>query len=217
VKSDEKAPDFPNVCVRSRFKRGHRGAFICGIFLLRGAGSLVNVRVSVNWKGGMRMPEDHADEKAKGGAGEANASAVLARVELDELSGEQRTALEMLVGGKSLAETARTVGVARSTIYEWLKKDAGFRAAYNQWHEMMKESCRSRLKMMLDKATSAVEKALDAGDSKAAIALLKGMGMIEKEQERSTDARDVARENSTKVRRKRAKLIGEEMMAEFGA
>jgi predicted DNA-binding protein YlxM (UPF0122 family) len=163
------------------------------------------------------MPEDHADEKAKGGAGEANASAVLARVELDELSGEQRTALEMLVGGKSLAETARTAGVARSTIYEWLKKDAGFRAAYNQWHEMMKESCRSRLKMMLDKATSAVEKALDAGDSKAAIALLKGMGMIEKEQERSTDARDVARENSTKVRRKRAKLIGEEMMAEFGA
>jgi transposase-like protein len=140
----------------------------------------------------------------------------LARMDLDELSGEQRTAMELLLGGKSLAETARTVGVSRNAVYRWLKNDAAFRAAYNQWHEAMKESCRSRLKMMLDKATSAVEKALEAGDAKAAMALLKGMGMIEKEDERNTEADELATESATKTRRRRAKLRSDEMGAEFG-
>ena len=106
--------------------------------------------------------------------------------------------------------------MARSTIYEWLRHDPVFQAAYNQWHEAMKESCRSRLKMMLDKATSAVEKALEAGDAKAAMALLKGMGMIEKEDERNTEADELATESATKTRRRRAKLRSDEMGAEFG-
>ena len=141
----------------------------------------------------------------------------IARVAMDELSGVQRTAMESLLMGKSVAETARETGVTRGTIYEWLKRDAAFQAAYNQWHEMMKESCRSRLMTMMDKAASAVEKALEAGDVRPALALLKGMGMISREEERSTEAQDVATENSTKRKRKRAKLVTEEMMAEFGA
>jgi transposase-like protein len=154
---------------------------------------------------------DGAEKPA--GAGETTA---IARAEMDALSGVQRIAMEALLTGKSVAETARESGVTRGTIYQWLKRDAAFQAAYNQWHEMMKESCRSRL-MMMDKAASAVEKALEAGDVKPALALLKGMGMISREEERSTEAHDVAKENSTKQKRKRAKLVTEEMMAEFGA
>lgn len=140
----------------------------------------------------------------------------IARVGMDALPAVQRKAMESLLTGTSLAETARTAGVARSTIYEWLKRDAAFQAAYNQWHEMMKEGCRSRLMTMMDKAASAVEKALEAGDVRPALALLKGMGMISREEERSTEVQDVAKENSTKQKRKRAKLVSEEMMAEFG-
>jgi predicted DNA-binding protein YlxM (UPF0122 family) len=140
----------------------------------------------------------------------------LARVEMDELTGEQRTAMELLLAGKSLAETARTAGVSRNAVYRWLKNDAAFKAIYNEWHEAMKESCRSRLKMMLDKATSAVEKALEAGDARSALALLKGMGMIEKEGERSTEVDEVARENATKNKQRKTKLFNDEMSAEFG-
>ncbi len=42
----------------------------------------------------------------------------------------------------------------------------------------MRESSRSRLLMLTDKATEAVEKALESGDAKTAMQLLKAMGML---------------------------------------
>ncbi len=136
---------------------------------------------------------------------------------MEGLAAKQRTAMETLVAGGSVTEAARSCGVSRTTIYQWLKHDATFQAAYNQWHEMMEQSCRSRLKMMLDKASSALEKALEGGDAKAALQLLKGMGMIRaNEEEKSTVAEEVERENQIK-RRSRAKLASDEMFADFGA
>src|SRR5579872_2546931 len=96
----------------------------------------------------------------------------------EDLPVEQRTALELLLLGKSMAETARESGVSRGTVYNWLKNDAGFQAAYNRWHDEMQESCRSRLLMMTDKAAGALEKALEAGNANAALQLLRGMGLI---------------------------------------
>src|SRR5271155_929207 len=46
---------------------------------------------------------------------------------------EQRRALEMLVGGADVSEVAMEVGKSRTTIYTWLKEDAAFAAAFNQW------------------------------------------------------------------------------------
>ncbi len=121
--------------------------------------------------------------------------------EVDRLPVKQRAALEALAKGSSVADAAASIGVSRGTIYYWLKSDATFQAAYNQWHEMMEQSCRSRLEMMLDKASSALEKALEGGDAKAALQLLKGMGMIRSnEEEKSTEAEEVARENKIKRR-----------------
>jgi transposase-like protein len=111
---------------------------------------------------------------------------------LAPLSGTKHTALELMVSGKSVAETARTCGVDRTTIFRWLRQDATFRTAYNQWKEELKESCRGRLLALTDKATMALETALEKGDAKSALALLRGLGLIEKQKPECVDEEEVA-------------------------
>lgn len=135
--------------------------------------------------------------------------------EVEGLSVNQQRALESIVQGVSLMETSKRVGVARSTLYEWLKKDVVFRAAYNKWHNMMDESCRTRLKMMAGKAMHAVEKALEGGDAKLALALLNGMGLIKRSRVRATDAEVLKRRDEARRILGEAKLRDRENYARY--
>ncbi|MGA2232391.1 MAG: hypothetical protein ABSH22_15970, partial [Tepidisphaeraceae bacterium] len=106
---------------------------------------------------------------------------------LAALPAPQRAALELLLNGKSIAETARTAGVCRATLYNWLRTDPVFQAAYNQWHDELEKSCRSRLMTLTDKAADAVAHAVEGGDAKVAMQLLKGMGLLSPAPARLTD------------------------------
>jgi predicted transcriptional regulator len=110
------------------------------------------------------------------------------------LPAAKRAALESLLGGKTISETARNAGVTRATIHNWLGKDPYFQAAYNQWHDEMERSCRSRLLMLTDKAADAVAQALESGDAKTALQLLKGMGLISVAPPRLTDPEELRRQ-----------------------
>jgi transposase-like protein len=139
------------------------------------------------------------------------------------LAAPQQATLELLLMGKSIAETARTAGVSRMTIHRWLKHDPVFRATYNQWHEQLQESCRSRLQSMTDKAADALEKALEAGDARAALQLLKGMGMIKERTPGPTDSEEIRNRNEIErekrkiaLKRDRAGLVMEDLYAEGG-
>ena len=139
------------------------------------------------------------------------------------LAVEQQAALELLVTGKSITETARAAGVARSTIYHWLRHDPVFQAAYNQWHDQLEEGCRSRLMTLTDKATDAIEKALENGDARAALQLLKGMGMIRHKIVGPTDAEEIRKKSEIErerrkiaLKRDRASLYTEDLGAEIG-
>jgi transposase-like protein len=139
------------------------------------------------------------------------------------LAVEQQAALELLVTGKSITDTARAAGVARSTIYHWLRHDPVFQAAYNQWHDQLEEGCRSRLMTLTDKATDAIEKALENGDARAALQLLKGMGMIRHKIVGLTDAEEIrARDEIQKekkriaLKRDKGGLVMEDLLAEGG-
>jgi Helix-turn-helix domain len=119
------------------------------------------------------------------------------------VTGGKRAALEALLSGKSVAETARSIGVARRTLYLWLRNDARFRAAYNQWHDEMEQSARSRLLTLADQATDAVAKALEAGDAKTAMQLLKGMGILSPAPPRLTDAEEIRQQTELDAARRR--------------
>ena len=113
----------------------------------------------------------------------------------EKLEEKQQAALDLLRIGNSVAETARTTGITRQTIYNWLRHDPVFGAAYNQWHDEMEKSAQSRLLMMTEKAMDAVEKALEAGDARAGLQLLKGMGMFRERVVGPTDAEELRRRN----------------------
>jgi transposase-like protein len=143
---------------------------------------------------------------------------VESRVEkpIGRLAADQQAAMELLVMGKTIAETARSAGVSRTTIYHWLRHDPVFQAAYNQWHDQLEEGCRSRLMTLTDKATDAIEKALENGDARAALQLLKGMGMIRPKVIGPTDAEEARRRMEIERRKRRGRLALDEMEAEFG-
>ena len=133
-----------------------------------------------------------------------------------ELEAEKAAALELLKLGNSMAQTARGAGVSRVTLYRWLKSDPQFGAAYNQWLNELEESGRARLMMLTDKATFAVERALEAGDAKMAMQLLKGMGLIKpSEGPRPTDPADVAKAAELADMKQKCKLLEEERELEL--
>jgi predicted DNA-binding protein YlxM (UPF0122 family) len=127
-----------------------------------------------------------------------------------ELAERQKTALELLSTGMSVAEAARRVEVNRRTVFRWIKSDPVFAAAYNQWHAEMEESCRSQLAMLAEAATSAVRGALERGDARMGMQLLKGLGLIAPVENRVMDAEEIGRRNVLEEKRRKNKLEEEE-------
>jgi transposase-like protein len=140
-----------------------------------------------------------------------NTPTQLARHELSsQLPEDRRQVLEMLLAGTTIAETARTAGITRATIYRWLREDPVFQAAYNLWHEELQESCRSRLLAMTEKAAAAVEKALEAGDARLGMKMLKELGLMAQPPKKPTHPALVARQTALDKRRQLASLAGHE-------
>jgi hypothetical protein len=127
-----------------------------------------------------------------------------------ELPERQKAALELLCTGVPVAEAARRVEVNRRTIFRWIKSDPVFAAAYNQWHAEMEESCRSQLSLLAEAATSAVRGALERGDARTGMQLLKGLGLIAPAGKRAMEADEIARRNVLERERRKIKLEEEE-------
>lgn len=123
--------------------------------------------------------------------------------EIVRLPARQQAALEELLKGASIVESARAAGVTRWTVHAWLKQDTAFQAAYNRWREQMDAGCQTRLLALTDKAADAVQKALEAGDAKLGLALLKGLGLLAPLEKRPTDPEEVEQEMRLEKKRRR--------------
>jgi len=104
-----------------------------------------------------------------------------AKTKIEEVIGltpSQLKAIESLLSGSSLVDTAATAGVDRSTLSRWMKTDFEFQAALNQGREDLQSAYSARLEKLAEGAIKAVESAIQAGDSKTALEVLKGMGFL---------------------------------------
>ncbi len=115
---------------------------------------------------------------------------------------QQQAALELMVSGTPVADAAKEIGVHRATVYAWLKKDAAFAAAHNQWQEQLEMETLSRVKMLMRKATDAVEKSLESGDGKLGLRFLERTGMVKERAVGPTEAAEVERERKVEKRKK---------------
>jgi hypothetical protein len=93
------------------------------------------------------------------------------------LSQSQELAIDSLLSGSTITAAATAAGVDRTTVHRWLA-DEGFRDEYEYRRVELQSAVRDRLMALTDKAVDVLEKSLDDGDAKSALALLRGLGML---------------------------------------
>lgn len=106
----------------------------------------------------------------------------------------QNSAIRLLLQGESICNVATAVGRDRTTVYRWLQEPK-FIAERNRLAKEARESSRARLHSLARKAINVVEGRIDAGDLKAALAVLKFTGLAagEKLDEETDEGRLISR------------------------
>ena len=88
----------------------------------------------------------------------------------------QQQAAELLALGKSKTEVATTVGVSRQQLHRW-DKNVYFRSAVSMNHAELWIGNKERLRGLAGKAVAVIENEIEGGNLKAAVELLKIIGM----------------------------------------
>jgi hypothetical protein len=93
------------------------------------------------------------------------------------LSIEMENAIDCLILGKSDRETAEVVGVNRMTIWAWRHEHPVFMATLERRRAEVWRQPQERLRSLLSKAVENLAVAVEEGDLKASIEVLKAVGM----------------------------------------
>ena len=94
------------------------------------------------------------------------------------VSQQQQTAIDLIVAGRNLQETADAIGVQRPTVSHWLHHHCGFQAALNSRRQELWDGQVEALRGLLPRALAVLAKELE-GDNPlpAAIQILKSCGL----------------------------------------
>lgn len=94
-----------------------------------------------------------------------------------ELTPQQVEALDLLLGGKKITETAAAIGVARETVSRWRHSDPTFQAVYNEGLRSAWEAIRVQIDEARGKAIARLVEFMEEDDPavalKAAVALVR--------------------------------------------
>lgn len=94
------------------------------------------------------------------------------------LSAKQVEALELLLTGHSVTSVAESVRVDRTTVHRWLKEDFEFQAILNRCKRQLLDAIDARLLALGEKASTVVAQAVDRGDVRVSLEILKGLGRL---------------------------------------
>ena len=95
-----------------------------------------------------------------------------------DLNPKQTRALQHLLAGATIQNAAQGAGVDRSTVHRWLREDWSFQAAYNRVRRELRHEVEARLSQLASVALETVADAVESGDVRAALAVLKGLGAL---------------------------------------
>ena len=97
---------------------------------------------------------------------------------LSPLSPAQVKVLAEMLTGKTITDAATAAGVERITVHRWLRENFAFQAAWNRDRQELRRETYARLERLAAKAADCLEKAIDGGDVKAALEIIKGTGIL---------------------------------------
>jgi hypothetical protein len=112
---------------------------------------------------------------------------------LFQLSDEQAKAVPLVLLGKTDAEIAKEVGVARGTVNKWQNHSPGFAAAVNQGRQAIWDAALNRLNGLTETCIATVERAITEGNSRLAFDLLRWLRDAHEKDRRSTEPFEIAR------------------------
>ena len=95
-----------------------------------------------------------------------------------DLTVAQRTVLAELLAGATVTDAAKSARVNRTTVYKWKRKHSTFQSVLNESRAVLKQNLQDRLLQTAAQAVETVEKAIEDGDAKSALAVLKGLGLL---------------------------------------
>ena len=98
--------------------------------------------------------------------------------ETGSLDPQQVAALGCLLTGNTVTEAARSSGVSRETVHRWLREDFEFQAAYNRGRFELMQAIGTHLLATAHRAAANVAKAIEEGDLRASLAVLRGLGSL---------------------------------------
>jgi DNA-binding CsgD family transcriptional regulator len=90
-----------------------------------------------------------------------------------KITDKQLKAVELLITGKTITDTAKAVSVSRETVSSWVNHDAEFQAYLNRQRAHLWQSFEDRLRSLVPDALKVVEDSLGDADLKTALAILK--------------------------------------------
>jgi hypothetical protein len=93
------------------------------------------------------------------------------------LTPQQERAVGLLLGGATVTAVAAGVGVSRETVHRWLRRDWPFVAAMNQGRRELHEAASARLAGVCGRAVENLARAVEEGDLKASLFVLKGFAV----------------------------------------
>jgi len=102
-------------------------------------------------------------------------NAMLAMNQLVE--SESNNAVALVAALSPVQQTTFEI-LTRHTIFAWLEAGHRFAIAYEQWKLSLAETSRTRLLMIGEAATIQIARTINAGDTCAALAVAKSMGLL---------------------------------------
>ena len=93
------------------------------------------------------------------------------------LSIEQHNAIDLLILGDTDHAVAEQIGVARETICRWRNANPYFMAELNRRRQDVWQTAQERLRGLVGKAIDILEQALQPGDVKAAVTVLRAANL----------------------------------------
>jgi hypothetical protein len=98
--------------------------------------------------------------------------------EFGDLSPVMEQVVVALVAGSTVTKAAEAAGVDRTTVHRWLRDNWTFQAALNRARREFRDGVRSHLEKVAERAVQTVSEAVEAGDVRAALGVLKGLGFL---------------------------------------